>query len=90
MKNSYKTLRLILGDQLNYRHSWFRDADPSVLYVIAELHQETNYVRHHIQKVCGFFAAMKAFAKHIGKIILARNRLDIAAIPSLYFGYKAK
>lgn len=65
MKNSYKTLRLILGDQLNYRHSWFRDADPSVLYVIAELHQETNYVRHHIQKVCGFFAAMKAFAEHL-------------------------
>ena len=65
MKNSYKTLRLILGDQLNYRHSWFRDADPSVLYVIAELHQETNYVRHHIQKVCGFFAAMNAFAEHL-------------------------
>ena len=34
-------------------------------YVIAELHQETNYVKHHIQKVCGFFAAMTAFADHL-------------------------
>ena len=65
MNNSYKTLRLILGDQLNYRHSWYQDVNSSVLYVIAELHQETNYVKHHIQKVCGFFAAMTAFADHL-------------------------
>ena len=65
MNNSYKTLRLILGDQLNYQHSWYQDVNSSVLYVIAELHQETNYVKHHIQKVCGFFAAMTAFADHI-------------------------
>ena len=65
MNSSYKTLRLILGDQLNYRHSWYQTTDSSVLYVIAELHQETNYVKHHIQKVCGFFAAMSAFAEHL-------------------------
>ncbi|WP_345316678.1 cryptochrome/photolyase family protein [Ferrimonas gelatinilytica] len=56
------TLRLILGDQLNAHHSWFRQQDDGVLYLIAELKQETGYVRHHIQKLCAFFAAMKGFA----------------------------
>lgn len=58
-------LRLILGDQLNSQHSWYRQPDPSVIYVIAELHQESTYVVHHIQKLCGFFAAMAAFAEHL-------------------------
>ena len=44
----YKTLRLILGDQLNADHSWFKTKDPEILYVIAELHQEQHYVKHHI------------------------------------------
>ena len=65
MNDRYKTLRLILGDQLNQKHSWYKNQDSSVLYVIAELHQETNYVRHHIQKICGFFAAMSAFARYL-------------------------
>lgn len=60
---TYKTLRLILGDQLNIKHSWFNKTDDSILYVIAELKQETGYVKHHIQKICAFFAAMEAFAK---------------------------
>ncbi len=60
---TYKTLRLILGDQLNIKHSWFNKTDDSVLYVIAELKQETGYVKHHIQKICAFFAAMEAFAE---------------------------
>ncbi|MCD8512861.1 MAG: cryptochrome/photolyase family protein [Nitrincola sp.] len=55
-------LRLILGDQLNASHSWFKEVDPSVIYVIAEMHQETNYVVHHIQKICAFFKAMENFA----------------------------
>jgi len=59
----YRTLRLILGDQLNSAHSWYAEADPKVLYVLAELRQETDYVRHHIQKICGFFAAMESFAR---------------------------
>ncbi|TPE54091.1 cryptochrome/photolyase family protein [Maribrevibacterium harenarium] len=58
----YHTLRLILGDQLNARHSWFQQKDSGVLYLIAELHQETGYVVHHIQKLCAFFAAMEHFA----------------------------
>nr|WP_268820156.1 cryptochrome/photolyase family protein [Paraglaciecola sp. G1-23] len=55
-------MRLILGDQLNASHPWFNDVCENDTYVIAELHQETNYVGHHIQKVQAFFAAMNAFA----------------------------
>ena len=58
----YNTLRLILGDQLNARHSWYTQKDDQCLYLIAELLQETNYVKHHIQKICGFFLAMEQFA----------------------------
>lgn len=58
----YTTLRLILGDQLNSEHHWFGLVDPNVIYVLAELRQETDYVKHHVQKVCAFFAAMEAFA----------------------------
>ncbi len=57
-----RTLRLILGDQLNIQHPWFDDQDPDVTYVIAELHEEASYVRHHVQKLAAFFAAMSAFA----------------------------
>jgi deoxyribodipyrimidine photolyase-related protein len=61
----FRTLRLILGDQLNSAHSWYVEADPQVLYVLAELRQETDYVRHHVQKICGFFAAMESFARQL-------------------------
>ncbi len=61
MTNKYKTLRLILGDQLNASHSWYRDKDSSVLYVIAEQYQEASYVKHHIQKIAAFFLAMHGF-----------------------------
>ncbi|MEN8787994.1 MAG: cryptochrome/photolyase family protein [Flavobacteriaceae bacterium] len=56
-----KTLRLILGDQLNADHSWFQEVDDKYLYAMFEMRQETDYVRHHIQKVIGFFAAMRSF-----------------------------
>jgi len=55
-------LRLLLGDQLNLRHSWFNTVDDHVLYVLMEVRQETDYVMHHIQKVLAFFAAMRDFA----------------------------
>jgi len=58
-----KRLRLVLGDQLNARHSWFRQIEPDTLYLIAELPQEASYVRHHVQKLCAFFAAMQQFAQ---------------------------
>jgi deoxyribodipyrimidine photolyase-related protein len=57
-----KTLRLILGDQLNSNHSWFAKTDDSVTYLMMEMRQETDYVAHHIQKVVGFFLAMRTFA----------------------------
>ena len=58
----FNTLRLILGDQLNASHSWYKTKDESVLYVMMELRSETDYATHHIQKVIGFFAAMRGFA----------------------------
>ncbi|WP_298224821.1 cryptochrome/photolyase family protein [Flavobacterium sp.] len=57
-----KTLRLILGDQLNSKHSWFQTVDVNVVYVLMEIRSETDYATHHIQKVVGFFASMRAFA----------------------------
>jgi deoxyribodipyrimidine photolyase-related protein len=56
-------LRLILGDQLNSQHTWFKEAEDDVVYVMFEMRQETDYVRHHIQKVVAFFLAMRAFAE---------------------------
>lgn len=65
LKNRYHTLRLILGDQLNSQHSWFKRRDSGVLYVIAELKQEASYVKHHIQKLAAFFLAMECFADEL-------------------------
>lgn len=58
---SYKTLRLVLGDQLNQNHSWYQNRDDSVLYVMMEVGQEQEYAHHHIQKVVAFFMAMENF-----------------------------
>ncbi len=57
------TLRLILGDQLNLQHSWLQKVNPDITYLMMEIGQETDYVRHHIQKVVGFFSAMRNFAE---------------------------
>ena len=62
MNSSPTTLRLILGDQLNSEHSWFGARNPDVTYLLMEMRQETDYVAHHIQKVVGFFGAMRRFA----------------------------
>ena len=60
-----KTLRLILGDQLNHNHPWFKEVDKNVVYCLFEMRQETDYVKHHIQKISGFFAAMRNFASEL-------------------------
>jgi len=60
-----KTLRLILGDQLNIQHSWFKHSDDSKVYAMLELNQESFYVTHHIQKIAAFFAAMENFAEKL-------------------------
>ncbi len=62
-----KILRLILGDQLNARHSWFDRSRKDVVYTLMEVRQETDYVRHHVQKVAGFFAAMRHFADELSR-----------------------
>ena len=56
-------LRLILGDQLNLQHQWFDTVDQEVTYILMEMRQETDYAPHHIQKVVGFFGAMRHFAQ---------------------------
>ena len=61
----YKNLRLILGDQLHINHSWFKENDGETLCVMMEVLTETNYVQHHIQKVIGFFMAMRHFAQSL-------------------------
>lgn len=60
-----KTLRLILGDQLNINHSWYKTVNDKYTYVLMEVRSETDYVWHHIQKVAGFFAAMQNFASEL-------------------------
>lgn len=83
-----KTLRLILGDQLNHRHHWLDTQEDHVVYLMMEMRQETDYVRHHIQKVVAFFSAMRSFRQVLEdsghRIIYLRindpqNRQSIAA-----------
>jgi deoxyribodipyrimidine photolyase-related protein len=59
------TLRLILGDQLNINHTWFNKVDETVTYLMMEIRTETDYAKHHIQKVLGVFAAMQNFAQEL-------------------------
>ena len=82
----FHSIRLILGDQLNRQHSWYKKQDDGVLYVIAELHQEAVYVTHHIQKLCSFFAAMADFAQSLqadGHRVSYYNLDDSAGYESL-------
>ncbi|WP_116105191.1 cryptochrome/photolyase family protein [Lewinella sp. IMCC34191] len=60
-----KRVRLILGDQLNEKHSWFSETDEDTLYCLYETHSEATYCEHHIQKITGFFLAMRAFADRL-------------------------
>ncbi|MEC8355925.1 MAG: cryptochrome/photolyase family protein [Pseudomonadota bacterium] len=86
LNHQYRRLRLILGDQLNLEHSWFGEPDASVLIVVAELKQEASYVRHHVQKVCAFFAAMEQFAQALqqqGHHVLYQTLDDTAEYDSL-------
>ena len=81
-----KKLRLILGDQLNTNHSWFQEKDTDTIYCLFEMRQETDYVQHHIQKVVGFFSAMRSFSSELSaknhkviyyKINDQRNKQDL-------------
>lgn len=59
------TLRLLLGDQLNPEHSWFKQVDSAHLYALIEMRQETDYVLHHAQKIISIFAGMRALGKRL-------------------------
>ena len=55
-------LRIILGDQLNPNHSWFKEKNQeNFLYAMMEMRSETDYVIHHHKKVVAFFDAMRNF-----------------------------
>ena len=60
-----RTLRLLLGDQLNSQHSWLEEVNSDVVYIMAEMRQETDYVKHHIQKVVAFFLSMRNFSEEL-------------------------
>ncbi len=68
MPKKNKTLRLILGDQLNLQHPWYQEKSSEVIYLMAEMHQESEYVTHHIQKIIGFFASMRALADALSRM----------------------
>jgi len=81
-----KTLRLILGDQLNVNHSWYSSVSESNVYCMFEMRQETDYVKHHIQKVVGFFVAMRDFSKQLealGHKVIYLNLDDITNLQNL-------
>jgi deoxyribodipyrimidine photolyase-related protein len=59
------TLRLILGDQLNPQHSWLAEVQPDVVYVLMEVRSETDYVRHHAQKILAIFAGLRDMARRL-------------------------
>ena len=57
----YTTIRLVLGDQLNRKHSWYIEKSESTFYILMECRSKTDYVQHHLQKVVGFLMAMRSF-----------------------------
>jgi deoxyribodipyrimidine photolyase-related protein len=62
-----RTLRLLLGDQLNINHSWFNEAPDDIDYLMIEVASEATYVSHHIVKITSFFLAMRLFASELRK-----------------------
>lgn len=83
---------MVLGDQLNPNHSWFAEVPSDTWILMAEMHQETQYVKHHAQKVIGIFAAMRDFANRLSsqgfkvlyvKISDEESRLSLPALLEL-------
>jgi deoxyribodipyrimidine photolyase-related protein len=59
-----KVLRLVLGDQLSGALSSLRDIDRAHdIVLMAEVQEETTYVRHHKQKLVLILSAMRHFAE---------------------------
>jgi deoxyribodipyrimidine photolyase-related protein len=61
-----RNLILLLGDQLTPTVSSLAGADPARdLVLLAELHDEATYVRHHKKKIAFIFSAMRHFAEEL-------------------------
>jgi deoxyribodipyrimidine photolyase-related protein len=61
-----KTLRFVLGDQLSHGLSSLQGLDPATdVVLMAEVHDETVYVRHHKQKIAFILSAMRHFAAEL-------------------------
>ncbi|MGA0817407.1 MAG: cryptochrome/photolyase family protein [Schleiferiaceae bacterium] len=58
-------LRLILGDQLNPKHSWFAERNAGVTYALFESADELRYAPHHRQKMLAFLHGMQRFADRL-------------------------
>ena len=59
-------LVVIFGDQLTQNLSALREADRDTdVVLMAELREETSYVRHHKKKIAFVFSAMRHFAKEL-------------------------
>ena len=57
-----RTLRFVLGDQLDRRVAALRDLDPAHDVVLGcEVREEATYVRHHKRKIAFLFSAMRHF-----------------------------
>jgi deoxyribodipyrimidine photolyase-related protein len=57
---------LILGDQLSEEIATLKRLDKHEdVILMAELVEETTYVKHHPQKIALIFSAMRHFAKHL-------------------------
>ncbi|WP_119393822.1 cryptochrome/photolyase family protein [Salinibius halmophilus] len=62
---STKKLTLILGDQLSLANKALSNTTTQDIIVMAEVHDEASYVRHHKHKVAMIFSAMRHFAEHL-------------------------
>ena len=61
-----KTLRLILGDQLNEEISSLRDIDKTQdVVLMCEVWDEATYVKHHKKKIAFIFSAMRHFSEQL-------------------------
>jgi deoxyribodipyrimidine photolyase-related protein len=61
-----KTLRLILGDQLNKTISSLNDIDKdNDVILMCEVWDEATYVKHHKKKIAFLFSAMRHFAAEL-------------------------
>lgn len=65
-RQNQAVLRLVLGDQLSESLAGLSDLDPGLdMVLMAEVHDEATYVRHHKQKIALVFAAMRAHAARL-------------------------